>query len=57
MLKLEDAEGLPGTVAGLDADESIDLGDFLFSGSPTINGSSCTGDKGTGPPPSQSPAP
>jgi hypothetical protein len=47
ILKLDTAASFAGTVAGLAGDNSIDLGDFLFSGSPTISGVTGTGAIGT----------
>ncbi len=46
-LVLDVAPGFAGTVAGLTGDDAIDLGDFLFSGSPTISGVTGTGATGT----------
>jgi len=44
---LESAASFAGTVAGLASGDSIDLGDFLLSGSPTISSVTGTGATGT----------
>lgn len=46
-LKLDTAASFAGTVAGLASGDSIDLGNFLFSGSPTISSVTGTGASGT----------
>ena len=47
MLKLDNASGFTGTVAGLATGDSIDLANFLFSGNPIIAGVTGTGAIGT----------
>ncbi|HTR34996.1 MAG TPA: calcium-binding protein [Bryobacteraceae bacterium] len=46
-LVLSSAQTFAGTVAGMDQDDSIDLKNFHFSGSPTISNVTGTGDAGT----------
>jgi hypothetical protein len=46
-LKLDFAPGFSGTVAGLSDSDSIDLGNFLFSGAPTITNVTGSGAIGT----------
>ena len=47
MFKLDAAQSLTGTVAGLANGDSIDLANFLFSGNPTIDSVTGTGNSGT----------
>ena len=47
VVKLDFAEGFSGTLAGLADGDSVDLGDFLFSGAPTISNVTGTGVTGT----------
>jgi hypothetical protein len=46
-LLLDNASSFTGTVAGLTSRDSIDLGNFLFSGTPTISSVTGTGATGT----------
>jgi len=46
-LLLDSASSFAGTVAGLADGDSIDLGNFLFSGAPTISGVTGSGAEGT----------